>query len=405
MSLRVAVVDDAGFGLAGGKGVFGKEVYSELLARINEQYMENKVYRVLLGTGFSETIKIHKFVGSKTPLVRVFIDKKLTDSLARFLEKNKIDIVHANILNPRYVIPLINAVKQSKTRLVYTVHSYIPLCPLNWKTYIPEMKPCTYRYPGTRCIKCIYEWRRRFNEPVAKILRGLLQITLIRKIMREAHAIISPSMRFMELARRELDLDSEKIHFIPNPINPELLEKEAGEAEGYAFYIGRLEYEKGAHLLPEIARLIAPMKLHVAGQGRLEKYIKETAPHNLVFHGYVDKNRKDALYRGASVVVVPSIWMEMFGYTVVEAFSYMKPVVAFSHAGPGELIQMSGGGLLAEPFDINRLADNIRRIIEEGLVYKLGARGRAFVEKELHPSKYASELERIYTKILSKNPG
>jgi len=34
MKLRVVVVDDAGFGLHGGKGIFGKEVYSEILARI-----------------------------------------------------------------------------------------------------------------------------------------------------------------------------------------------------------------------------------------------------------------------------------------------------------------------------------------------------------------------------------
>jgi len=48
LRLRVAVIDDADFGLGDGRGIFGKEVYSELLARINEEYLGNAVSRGLL---------------------------------------------------------------------------------------------------------------------------------------------------------------------------------------------------------------------------------------------------------------------------------------------------------------------------------------------------------------------
>jgi len=398
--LNVAVVDDAGFGLSGGKGVFGKEVYSELLAKINEEYLDNKVYRILLGQGYTENPNVNRFVGSSKPVIRVFMDKKLEHNLAIFLEENKVDIVHANILNPRYVLPLINSVKRSRGKLVYTIHSYIPLCPLNWKTYIPEMKPCTYMYPSIKCLKCIHKWRMLFKESAVKTLRGLLQIELIRRLMKEADAIISPSERFAELSRKELSI---KTYHIPNPANPSLLNGvrlSRIENKRYALYVGRLEYEKGVHLLPDIAKLIHPIELHVAGQGRLADYIKRSRPSNLIYHGYVDADTKQELYRGAAVIVVPSIWMEMFGYTVVEAFSFTKPVVTFDHAGPGELVKKSQGGLLAKPFDVSKLAQNTRRIIEEELTEKLGLRGREFVEKHLHPSKYAKSLKGIYLKIL-----
>jgi len=398
LKLRIAVIDDAGFGLGGGRGVFGKEVYSELLARINEEYLGNEAFRVLLGYGASE-VPVYRFTGSKIPIVRVLADRDLEEGLTRFFREKRVDIVHANILNPRYAIPLLRAVRRSGARLIYTIHSYIPLCPINWKTYIPGMKPCTYRYPSSKCLWCIYEWRKRFNESSAKALRGLMQIELIRKLMKGADADISPSERFAEIARRELNID---VYHIPNPVNPSLLNEDASsraESEGYALFIGRLEYEKGVHILPEIARLINPVELHVAGQGRLADYIEKNKPSNLVFHGYVDSETKAKLYRGASVVVVPSIWMEMFGYTVVEAFAYSKPVVAFNHAGPGELVEKSGGGLLAKPFDIYEFAQNIRRIVEEGLTEMLGLKGREFVEKQLHPAKYAQELSKIYTSI------
>jgi len=395
---RIAVIDDAGFGLSGGRGIFGKEVYSELLARINEEYLGNEVFRVLLGYGASE-VPVYRFTGSKIPIVRVIADRGLEEGLTRFFREKRIDIVHANILNPRYVIPLLRAVKRSGAGLVYTVHSYTPLCPINWKTYIPSMKPCTYRYPSSKCLWCIHEWRKRFNESSTKALRGLMQIELIRKLMGEADAVISPSERFAEIARRELNVET---RYILNPLNPSLLDEGASsraENRGYALFIGRLEYEKGVHLLPEIAKLINPVELHVAGQGRLADYIEKNKPQNLVFHGYVDPETKAKLYRGTTVVVAPSIWMEMFGYTVVEAFAYSKPVVAFNHAGPGELIEKSGGGLLAKPFDVYELAQNTRRFVEEGLTEMLGLKGREFVERQLHPAKYAQELSKIYTSI------
>lgn len=43
-SVSVAIIDDAGFGLGGGRGVYGKEIYSELLAEVYES-MGFRTYR------------------------------------------------------------------------------------------------------------------------------------------------------------------------------------------------------------------------------------------------------------------------------------------------------------------------------------------------------------------------
>ena len=44
---NIAILDDAGFG-SGRPGLFGKELYSELVSQINEQFLGNKVLRAVL---------------------------------------------------------------------------------------------------------------------------------------------------------------------------------------------------------------------------------------------------------------------------------------------------------------------------------------------------------------------
>jgi len=48
LRLRVAIIDNAGFGLDDGRDIFGKEVYFELLARINEEYLKMQSSEVCL---------------------------------------------------------------------------------------------------------------------------------------------------------------------------------------------------------------------------------------------------------------------------------------------------------------------------------------------------------------------
>ncbi len=72
--LSIGVIDDAGFSL-GGEGVFGKEVYAELLSRINEDILGNKVTRILLGRGSSG--KVRNIEGLQTPTLGLFTTKRL----------------------------------------------------------------------------------------------------------------------------------------------------------------------------------------------------------------------------------------------------------------------------------------------------------------------------------------
>lgn len=356
MKPTIIVVDDAGFDPDGSRGGAGKELYSELVAQIIEGLLDWRAVRVSLSpTSGDPRVRV---VETRPPRVlRLLRDPGLEETLAGIARREEASLVHVNISNPRYAIPLARAAERAGLSLVATIHSYHILCPTTWKTRLPGPKPCTIRAPSPRCVPCMIRHSRLTGRGLAWEASSLAGTLAFRRLARRARALLAPSRRFAEQARRELGLE---VGWAWNPVPRGMLQPRPLEGEGYAFFIGRLVHEKGAHLLPRLARLLEPHELHVAGRGPLAEYVRRRAPRNLVFHGSVDAREKWDLYRHASIVLVPSVWSEIFGYVVVEAFSAWRPVATFNHAGPGELVEASGGGVLAEAFNLEELAAKAR---------------------------------------------
>jgi glycosyltransferase involved in cell wall biosynthesis len=394
--MKVAVVDDAGIGLGGGRGVYGKEVYSGILSVIYEDLLSFDVVRVLLGEGATEFEDVVRIVGSKTPIIRALHDGKTVGRLSEVIREKGVEVVHANIINPRYVNPLIAVRKRLGVKLVTTVHSWAFVCPTGWKIKFPEVKPCDIKAPNIRCVKCIRSMNRILGYKYADVAKGLFLTHSLQKFARNSDLVIVPSRELTERLAVEVGLDN--IVYIPNPANPQLLSLQPTPPESnIALFIGRLDFSKGAHLLPKIAEMIKPVKLHVIGQGPLRDHFLRDPPENLIYHGFVSNEEKIALLRKASVVVVPSIWHELYGYVIIEAFSMARPVVAFSLGGPKELVESSGAGLLAAPYNIEEFSENVKSLaLDNKRSFELGLKGRKYVEENLAPSKYAEKLREAF---------
>lgn len=103
-------------------------------------------------------------------------------------------------------------------------------------------------------------------------------------------------------------------------------------------YLGRLEYNKGADLVPdifaEIENLNEEIKLQIAGRGRKKHNIENFAAsrENVNFNGYVTEERKQELLKRAWIVIIPSR-REGWGLTVAEANASGTPVVSFDSGG------------------------------------------------------------------------
>jgi glycosyltransferase involved in cell wall biosynthesis len=401
--LNIAIMDDAGFG-TGNSGLFGKELYSGLLADINENLLGNVAVRINLGD-----IGSRRGLGSRggrgVPLLRAFRDSGTVKELSILMRQANADIAHANVINARYPRSIVKAVKDVNVPLVTTVHSYNCLCPTGWATKLPELEPCGDLNMQIHCPVCL--WNEAKSSPAPRIRRlsdGFNQYFALRLLLRESDSIIVPSKALA--SRIEADMGPLGLNVAYNPVPAELLKGELspGEERTVAF-AGRLTYEKGAHLLPRLSDLMKGTKLHVMGKGPLESFVRTHARSrpNLIFHGFVPQDEKIDIFRRARAIVVPSVWFEAFGYSAAEALALGKPVVGFAIGGIGELVSQSGGGSVVKPFSLGDFADAVESIAGDTKASaELGIKGKEFARNELSEASFASKLRTIYAKTLSR---
>jgi glycosyltransferase involved in cell wall biosynthesis len=401
--LNIAIIDDAGFG-AGGSGLFGKELYSGLLADINESLLGNVAVRINLGDIGSRR-RLGSGGGRGVPLLRAYRDSATVRELDTLMRQANADIAHANVVNARYPRSIVKAIKDMNVPLVTTVHSYNCLCPTGWATKLPELKPCVDLGVQIHCPVCLWNVAKSSPAPrIKRLLDGFNQYAALRLLLRESDSIVVPSKALA--SRIEADMGPAGLNVAYNPIPTALLEGEPcpGEEKTVAF-AGRLTYEKGVHLLPRLSDMLKGIKLHVMGKGPLADFVQMHARSrpNLIFHGFVSQEEKIDIFRRARAILVQSLWFEAFGYSAAEAFALGKPVVGFAIGGIGELVLESGGGRVVKPFDLVDLADAVESIVEDTEASReLGMRAKEFSQSELSESSFASKLKTIYAKALNK---
>lgn len=132
-------------------------------------------------------------------------------------------------------------------------------------------------------------------------------------------------------------------------------------------YLGRLDPPKGVDLLCaafEQAVAAEPsLCLDIAGWGTMLEMLRARFGHipQLTFHGPVDGQVKRDLVAAADALVVPSVWGEVFGIVIAEAYAYGKPVIATNIGAIPELIQEGQTGFLLPPGDVAALTIALQR--------------------------------------------
>jgi alpha-1,3-rhamnosyl/mannosyltransferase len=145
-------------------------------------------------------------------------------------------------------------------------------------------------------------------------------------------------------------------------------------------FVGTLEPRKNiGTLLDAYARLlncgVSPPPLVLAGRATpaaaewLTRITMAPLAGHVTYAGYVGDDDREALYRSARLLVMPSL-DEGFGLPALEAMSAGIPVIVSTRGSLPEVV--GGTGALVDPGDAGALADAIERgIRDEG--WALGA--------------------------------
>ena len=175
------------------------------------------------------------------------------------------------------------------------------------------------------------------------------------------------------------------------------------KTDGTVLFAGRLESNKGARLLPEIAELLSPgAKLVVAGEGEMGDELRSvvsrarTTKDRLIFRGWLDGEELMQAYAEAQVVIFPSLLEEPFGRVGIEAMSAGKPVVAFDVGGVREWLTHGETGFLVSRGDVNKMAEYVNLLLENpDLAHKLGSTGRQEALSLFDREQMLSRLEQV----------
>lgn len=249
-----------------------------------------------------------------------------------------------------------------------------------------------------------------------------------RLIFREVDLFIVVSRFIHDNTLQAYKLPESRVLCIPNGVEPDFfgtksgrkasLRKELGIPEE-AFVFGQVAnygtgkcpdvFLKGAKRLLHQQAQALPVFFLLAGdgpqdyRGELESLAENLGVSPYVrFLDYQEDLRR--LYNSINCVVLCSR-AEPFGNVLLEAMSLKKPIIAARSGGNPEIVEEGVTGLLFDPFDVEALAEAMRRLLEEeGLAQRSGEAGfRRYLEHFRMDSCTRSYLE-AYERLFQKEP-
>jgi glycosyltransferase involved in cell wall biosynthesis len=171
----------------------------------------------------------------------------------------------------------------------------------------------------------------------------------LRHGVKSADAIVAVSAFTRDELIELLDVPAERIHVVPNGLEPIFTEAGPKAAGDYVLAVGTLEPRKNLANAVEAAKR-AGVELRVVGA---PGWGGVAVPG---WAGRVDDEELAALYRGARCLVFPSLY-EGFGLPVIEAMACGTPVVT-SRGGATEEVA-GGAAVLVDALDLDAIAAGI----------------------------------------------
>lgn len=232
-------------------------------------------------------------------------------------------------------------------------------------------------------------------------------------LLAEAGAVIAVS-RYV--AQRLAGLvPQEKLHVIPNPVDFATIDRIiAAEPESridgpFALYAGKLERNKGAHLLPAVAAEALKQGAHrwtlvIAGQGALRGEIEREISQLELPVRFLDWASHDEVLRlmaRCAALIFPSGWAEPLSRVLIEAAALGTPIAALATGGTPDIIEDGVSGLLAHT------AEGLGRALAQLLLHpqraeELGRQARRAAEQRFAAPTVAARHEALYRALVTR---
>jgi len=311
----------------------------------------------------------------------------LARSYVEFLELVRPDVIHFH----HFLLLGIDLLTLSRrvlpnVKIVLTFHEFLSICDANGHMLRRfDQSLCSQASP-VRCHQCFPD-----RDPESFFVREMW----FKKHLSAVDAFTVPS-RFMIERYVSWGLDRSKISHVTNG-QPDYSKGQVQQSDKrikrnrFGFF-GQFVDNKGVWVLLQAVRQLRTEgfrdfvlelnggNLQYASESRrseIETFLKEEnelpmSERIVTSNGLYSVDQLPQRMARVDWCIVPSVWWEIFGLVISEAWMFKRPVIASNVGGPGERISHDKDGLLFDVADAASLAQTIRRACtEKGLWERL----------------------------------
>ncbi len=179
------------------------------------------------------------------------------------------------------------------------------------------------------------------------------------------------------------------------------------ELQHYLF-LGRIADHKGIFdlvqlVIDEQGQLRGKCKFLVGGNHEVDRFKKIVSDNNITdlaeYIGWVQEEDKDRFYKSCNYFILPT-YEEAMPMTILEAFSYAKPVISTPVGSIPEILEHDYNGLLFEPGDMPALKKLILETLHNPDLEKRLGNNALTKATEFYPATIKQELEKLYAEIV-----
>lgn len=302
----------------------------------------------------------------------------------------------------------------------------------------------------------LISFRNKYNVPIIQIahgsLRGELE-TLLRNIdtvkdgtyflfkalpyaiktyffldlrsIRRVDAVIGVSKELTESLRKDYFLNPRKLFTVLNGVDIEKFKVESeklkvefrknlgiSDKEKVLLFLGRLEREKGVHLLletlPKMIEEFPNIKCLIVGGGPLYENLVERTKilgikSKAIFTGQVAYDETPKYYNIGDIFVLPTLRVEGFPMTLAEAAACGLPVVASKIGGVPSAVENGKTGFLVNPKEKKALKKTIIKLLgDDNLRKTMSDNAQRKAWENFSQEKMTKETLKVINHVLTQ---
>lgn len=338
----------------------------------------------------------------RSQLVRAtFWNKQAAAEVRDLIRQFRPDVMHCTNTFPLISPSILHVATAEGVAVVQTLQNYRLFCPSS--NLLRTGKICEL------CVNRRFAWPAvvhgcyRNDRMATAVVAGMLMYhQKIKSWSTMVDRFIVPSQITLQ-KYVEAGFPSDRISIKPNFLHPD---PEPGNGEGgFAVFAGRLSPEKGIQTMLDSWKLIPdPIPLVIVGDGPMAGVVRDAAASDsrISWLGRRPLTEVCEIMGRSRCLLMPSIWYEPFGRTVIEAFAVGTPVIASRLGAMLELVNEGHNGLFFQPGDAADLSRSVLKMFHPDATWdKMRSAARQeYLDKYTAKTNYI-ELLAIYDSVLN----